>query len=153
MHRYARPDTPHAAQGWHFLTGDEASIKQLAQAVGFRYAYNAAEKTYAHPAGAILLTPGGHVSRYLYGMDFAPNDVRLALAESSQNKISSPVTAVLLLCYHYDPSTGRYSNVALGAVRAGGVLTLLGLGSFLAVMWRRDLKRTPPAGPHPGTGG
>ncbi len=138
MQRYTRPDAPNAADGWHFLTGDQETITRLTQAVGFRYAYDALSKDYAHPVGAILLTPDGHMARYLYGMDFPPNDLRLAINEASQGKVSTPVDPVLLLCYHYDIATGRYTNVALGAVRAGGILTLLGLGTFLGVMWRRE---------------
>lgn len=141
IHRYARRDVTNAAGGWHFLTGDKATIDQLAQTVGFRYAYDAAQKDYAHPIGSILLTSQGQVARYLYGMDFAPNDLRLGLVEASQNKISRPVDAVLLLCYHYSLTTGRYTAQVMTFVRAGGILTVLALGSFMTVMWRRDLKR------------
>lgn len=145
IHRYARVDVQDPAAGWHFLSGDEASIRQLAQTVGFRYAYNAQQKDYAHPAGAILLTPDGRVARYLYGMDFPPNDLRLALVEASQRKIATPIDAVLLLCYHYDAATGRYNAAVMTAVRVVGVLTMLVLGTFLTIMWRRDLRgRTPP---------
>ncbi len=159
LHRYARPDAPNAADGWHFLTGDQAAITQLTQIVGFHYAYDSLAKDYAHPVGVVLLTPDGRVARYLYGMDFPANDVRLALTEASQRKISTPVEAVLLLCYHYDVGRGRYTNIALGAVRAGGVLTLLGMGALLGTMLLREFRGRaairPPAdgvasGVHPG---
>jgi protein SCO1/2 len=140
LHRYSRPDAPNAADGWHFLTGDQATITQLTQVVGFHYAYDSLAKDYAHPVGVILLTPDGRAARYLYGMDFPANDVRLALAEASQGKISTPVEAVLLLCYHYDVAQGRYSNIALGAVRAGGVLTLLGMGTLIGGMLFREFR-------------
>lgn len=140
LHRYERPDAPNGADGWHFLTGEQASITALTEAVGLKYAYSEASKSFAHPVGVVLLTPEGRIARYLYGMDFPPNDLRLALYEASQGKISSPITPILLLCYSYDVVTGRYTNVALGLVRAGGVATILGLGVFLGVMFRRDLK-------------
>ncbi len=147
MHRYARRDALHAAGAWHFLTGDESSIESLAQTVGFKYAWDPVQGDYAHPVGAILLTPDGKTSRYLYGMDFPPNDLRLGLVEASQRKISTPVDAILLLCYHYSLTAGRYSAAVMTAIRIGGILTLLALGSFMAVMWRRDLRgRNRPAG-------
>lgn len=140
VRRYKRPDAPDGADGWHFLTADDPVIHRLTEAVGLKYAYDAQSKSFAHPVGVILLTPEGRIAWYLYGMDFPPNDLRLAIYEASQGKISSPITPVLLLCYHYDVSTGRYTNIALGLVRAGGVLTMLMLGSFIGVMWRRDLR-------------
>jgi protein SCO1 len=151
LHRYKRPDAPNGADGWHFLTGDQASITALTEAVGLKYAYSEAAKSFAHPVGVVLLTPQGRIARYLYGMDFPPNDLRLALYEASQGQISNPITPILLLCYHYDVVTGRYTNVAMGLVRAGGVVTILGLGAFLGIMFRRDLKGRnddrPPAQP------
>jgi protein SCO1 len=140
VHRYKRPDAPNGADGWHFLTGDDTSIHLLTQAVGLHYAYDAASKDYAHPVGVIVLTPEGKIARYLYGMDFPPNDLRLAIYEASQGKISDPITPILLLCYHYDIATGRYTNVALTLVRTGGVLTVLGLGTFIGVMLRRETR-------------
>ena len=103
------------------------------------------------PTGLVVLTPDGTVSRYLYGLDFAPNDLRLALVEASQGQIATAVDRVLLLCYHYDPENGRYSSLVLTAVRGGGFATLAGLGLLLGVLWRRDLRtsrRAPPAQDH-----
>jgi protein SCO1/2 len=137
---YLRPyPHPGIETGWHFLTGDQAAITELADAVGFRYAYDAEQHEYAHPSGLVVLTPDGTISRYLYGLDFPPSDLRLALVEASHRQIASAVDRVLLLCYHYDPETGRYSSLVLAAVRAGGAATLAGLGLLLGVLWRRDL--------------
>jgi protein SCO1/2 len=135
LRRYARPG---AAEGWHFLTGEEASIERLTQAVGFHYAYDAKRDQYAHASGIILLTPQGKIARYFFGVEFAPRDLRLGLVEASANKIGSLVDQVMLLCYHYDPTTGKYSATVLNLVRLGGVLTVLALGTFMLVMWRRD---------------
>jgi protein SCO1/2 len=130
-----------AGPGWHFLTGEQASILSLTQAVGFHYAYDARDDEYEHPTGVVVLTPQGKIARYLYGVDFPAKDLRLALTEASQGKIGSPVEQILLYCYHYDPVTGRYSVAAMNLVQAGGILTVIGLGGFLFVMFRRDLKR------------
>jgi protein SCO1/2 len=124
--------------GWHLLTGDQDAIASLTDAVGFRYAYDDEQHEYAHPSGAVVLTPDGTISRYLYGLDFPPNDLRLALVEASQQKIATAVDRVLLLCYHYDPEQGRYSNAVLAVVRGGGVATLVGLGLLLGLLWRRE---------------
>jgi protein SCO1/2 len=132
--------------GWHFLTGDQETITRLTEAVGFNYVYDAEQHEYAHPAGLVVLTPAGVVSRYLYGLDFEPNDLRLALVDASQQQIATAVDRVLLLCYHYDPENGRYSSVVLTAVRGGGVATLIGLGSLLGLLWRRDLRRSRGGG-------
>ncbi|MFN2599255.1 MAG: cytochrome c oxidase subunit II [Pyrinomonadaceae bacterium] len=136
--RYGRAG---ARDGWHFLTGDEANIRQLAQSVGFHYAYDPSTGQYAHAAGIVILTPEGRVARYLYGIEYAPKDLRLALVEASHNEIGSPVDQVLLLCYHYDVATGRYAPVAVGLMRAGGALSILILGSLIFVMLRGDRKK------------
>ena len=140
LHRYKRPDAPDGADGWHFLTGEQAAITALTDSVGLKYAYDSRSKSFAHPVGVVLLTPEGRIARYLYGMDFPPRDLRLALYEASQGKISNPITPILLLCYHYDVSTGKYTNIALSLVRAGGVLTVLTLGTFIGVMLLRDFR-------------
>src|SRR4029079_2460301 len=103
----------------HFLPGDQAAITSLTDAVGFRYTFDPDQHEYAHPAGLIVLTPDGTVSRYLYGLDFEPNDLRLALAESGQQQIATVTDRVLLLCYHYDPQNGRYSSLVLRIVQGG----------------------------------
>jgi len=140
---------PGAAAGWHFLTGDEPSIAALTQAIGFRYAWDEASKQYAHASGIVVLTPAGRISHYFFGVEFAPRDLRLALVEASGEHIGSLVDQLLLFCFHYDPATGRYSRVALNAVRAGGVLTLAVLVTFVALMLRRDAKRTRRPAPLP----
>ena len=135
VEHYGRPQT---AAGWHFLTGDESSIKPLAEALGFRYAYDANIKQYAHGAAMYVATPKGIVSRYLLGIDFAPRDLRLALVEASNNVLGSVVDQVLLLCYHYDPSTGKYGAATLNAVRIGFVATVTGFLAFLFVSLKRE---------------
>ena len=137
LRRYAKSST-----GWHFLTGAEPEIKQLAQAVGFRYAYDPRSKQYAHASAIMVLTPSGRLSKYFYGIEYAPRDLRLGLVEASENKIGSPVDQLLLYCYHYDPSTGKYSAMVLNIVRLAGALTLLIFVPILIWMWRRDLSRS-----------
>ena len=137
LRRYAKSST-----GWHFLTGAEPQIRQLAEAVGFRYAYDPLTKQYAHASAIMVLTPGGRLSRYFYGIEYAPRDLRLGLVEASENKIGSPADQLLLYCYHYDPSTGKYSAIVMNIVRLAGALTLLIFGSLLIWMWRRDLQRS-----------
>jgi protein SCO1/2 len=133
-----RLGNPEAGKSWHLLTGKEPEIKRLADSVGFRYAYDEATKQYAHAAGVVLLTPEGRISKYFYGSDFAPRDLRLGLVDSTNGTIGTAVDQFLLYCFHYDPQTGKYSTAVLNIVRLGGVITLLCLGTFLAVMWRRD---------------
>jgi protein SCO1/2 len=132
---YGRPQT---AAGWHFLTGAESSIKPLAEAIGFRYAYDENLKQYAHGAAIYVATPAGVVSRYLLGIDFAPRDLRLALVEASGNALGTVADQVLLLCYHYDPASGKYGAATLNAVRVGFVLTVSGFLGFLFVSLRRE---------------
>jgi protein SCO1/2 len=127
-----------AAAGWHFLTGDEASISQLTRAVGFRYTYLPEKKQFAHAAGVMVLTPDGILSRYFYGVEFAPRDLKFGLMDAADRKIGSPVDQLMLFCFQYDPSTGRYTSVVMTVIRLGGVLTLLALGAFMFRTWRRD---------------
>jgi len=127
-----------AENGWHFLTGDEKTIQQLTQAVGFRYAYDENTQQYQHPSGIMILTPDGKLSRYFYGIEYAPRDVRLGLIEASAGKIGSPVDQVLLLCFHYDPTTGKYGLVITRALQLGGLATMLALGVFMLISSRRD---------------
>lgn len=127
--------------GWHFLTGEEAQIKTLANAVGFRYAYDPKTKLFAHASAIMVLTPQGRLSRYLYGVDFAARDMRLALVEASENRIGTPVDQILLFCYHYDPVTGKYGAAALSLMRFAGIGFVFILTAFLIVMWRRDMRR------------
>lgn len=127
-----------AERGWHFLTGDEANIKTLMDALGFRYKYIPESKQFAHASGVMVATPDGKLSRYLYGVEYEPRHMRLALVEASQGKIGSPVDQFLLFCYHYDPATGKYSAAALNIIRLLGVLTLVALFSFIFVSARRS---------------
>jgi protein SCO1/2 len=132
---YGRPG---AAQGWHFLTGDEPQIKQLADAVGFRYAYDPDSKQFAHAAGIMLLTPQGKISRYYYGVQYPVRDLRLGLVEASQGKIGSPVDRILLFCYHYDPHTGKYGLLISRIIQLAGILTVLIGGIFLILLFRGE---------------
>jgi protein SCO1/2 len=135
VNHYGRPAT---AGGWHFLTGTDASIKPLADALGFRYAYDANLRQYAHGAAIYVATPTGVVARYFMGIDFAPRDLRLALVEASHNRLGSIADQVLLLCYHYDPATGKYGAATLTAVRIGFIATVTGFLTFLFISLRRE---------------
>jgi protein SCO1/2 len=128
---------PGAAAGWHFLTGDQESIKQITDAVGFRYHYDEATKQFAHASAIMVVTPQGKLSRYYYGIDYSARDLRLGLIESAQNKIGSPVDQLLLYCYHYDPATGKYGAVVMNMVRLGGVATIMGILALLILLRRR----------------
>jgi protein SCO1/2 len=132
---------PTAEAGVHFLTGRQASIDRLADAIGFRYVYDEAIDQYAHPASIMVLTPQGKVSKYLYGVQFAPMDFRLAVTSAGDGEIGTFVDQALLYCFHYDPATGKYSLAILSFVRIGAVLTLAGLGAFLFVHLRRDRRQ------------
>lgn len=135
LRRYGRPDTAH---GWHFLTGDDASIHALTNAVGFHYRFDPATRQFAHASGIYIATPQGRLSRYFYGVDYSPRDIRLGLVEASQNKIGNPVDQVLLYCYHYDPATGKYGAIALNMVRIGGAVFVLFGAGLLFILFRRD---------------
>ncbi len=127
--------------GWHFLTGTQSSIQAVTQAVGFHYRWDPVNKIFIHASGIMLLTPEGRISRYLYGVYYEPKDLELGMVESSHNRIGSPVDEILLLCYHYDPKTGKYGAVVLNILRLGAILTLLVLGSVLFVFWRLELRK------------
>jgi protein SCO1 len=146
--RYRRPG---AEQGWHFLVGDQTPIERLAASVGFRYQFDKASNQFAHGAGIVVLTPEGKVSRYFYGIDYPPTSLRLALVESAAHKIGSPVDQFLLLCFHYDPLTGRYGLAISRLLTWSGIATLLVLGTFLALMIRRErrMPRLMPLAPRP----
>ncbi len=145
----ARLGQPGAEGGWHFLTGTQDSIQQLADAVGFRYFYDETIDQYAHAAGILVLTPGGELARYFYGIEFNPSDLRLGLVEASGNKIGSPVDQLLLLCYHFDPTTGKYTGLVMTALRISGVVTLLVLGASIALLSRRSGQAGSPPGAAP----
>jgi protein SCO1 len=135
-------DRPGAEQGWHFLTGPEASSKTLSDAVGFHYIFDSINNQYAHGSAIMILTPEGRVARYFYGIDYPARDVRFGLEEASNRRIGSPVDAVLLYCYHYDPSNGKYGMVIMNVLRLAGIATVASLAIFMIAMFRRDFKVT-----------
>jgi len=135
LRRYKRPG---AAAAWHFLTGDAAAIRRLTGAVGFRYVWDERTKQYAHASGVMVLTADGRLARYLYGVEYAPKDLRFAIVEASQGRILSPVDRLLLYCYHYDPELGRYGKSVMALLRVGGVLTLAAIGAMIFGLRRRD---------------
>ena len=139
MRRYLKDPK---ASSIHFLTGREASVKALTSAVGFRYAWDTATTQFAHPAAMTVLTADGRVSRYLYGVEFAPRDVKLALVEASEGRIGSIVEQAMLFCYHYDPERGRYGFVIMNIVRAAGALTVLLIGGWIVLSLRRERRQT-----------
>jgi protein SCO1/2 len=142
--RYGHPET---AAGWHFLTGDLGSIKRVTDAVGFRYMWDVHTAQFAHASAIYVLTPEGKLSKYFYGIDYSPKDMRLGLIEASNNKIGNPVDQIMLFCYHFDPHAAKYTPFALGLLRVAGAATVLTLGGFVFIMLRRDSrqKRSRPA--------
>jgi protein SCO1/2 len=137
LSRYRRPE---AEQGWHFLTGRKDQIDALAAAAGFRYAWDAEHQQFAHGSGIMLLTPDGRLSQYYYGIEYAPKSIQLGLIEASQGKIGNLVDQVLLYCFHYDPTRGRYGAAIFNILRICAAATLLLLGGFMFVMFRRDIR-------------
>jgi cytochrome c oxidase subunit II len=136
-----------AAAGWHFLTGDPKPIDALTRAVGFRYAYDPMLNQYAHASGVVILTPKGRVARYFYGIEYAPRDLRFGLIEAAEERIGSPVDQVLLLCYQYDPKTGKYSAAVMKSLRLGGVVTLIGVVALLFALNRKAKRGRRSADP------
>jgi protein SCO1 len=135
LKRYQRPG---AAAGWHFLTGEPEQITRLTQAVGFRYTWDERTRQYAHPSGVVVLTPEGRIARYLFGIEYAPKDLRFALVEASEGRVGGVVDQAILYCYQYDPMTGKYGTAILRLLRVASVLTLAALGTFIFTMWRRE---------------
>jgi protein SCO1/2 len=140
--RYGRAN---AAAGWHFLAGQPDSINALTKAVGFQYQYDAKSNQYAHATAIMVLTPQGRISRYFYGVDFPPKDLRMGLVEASQGKIGNAVDAVLLYCYHYNPETGKYGAMVANILRLAAATTVFLLGGLLFILWRLDLSVTNKA--------
>jgi len=134
-------DRPGAEAGWHFLTGEQPQIDALADAIGWHYQYDPKIDQFAHAAGIVLVTPLGRISQYYYGVEFSARDMRLGIIEASGNRIGSLADQVLLYCYHYDPRTGKYGAVIYNVVRLAGAATVLILGSFLFIMFRREATR------------
>ncbi len=130
-----------AETGWHFLTGDRDSIRELADSVGFAYRYVESRGEYAHSAAIFVLTPDGKISRYLYGIVFEPTTLKLSLLEASAGKIGTIADRVVLYCFHYDADEGRYAPVARNIMKLGGALTVVVLGIALAIFWRLESRR------------
>jgi protein SCO1 len=138
------------SSGWHFLTGSEPSTKSLTKAIGFRYAYDPTSGQFAHASVVVVLTPEGKISRYFFGIDYAPRDLRLALVEASRGEIGGVVDQLILYCYHYDPATGRYGVVIMNVLRLGGIATVALIGGFMLWSFRQDRRsRRPGAGATP----
>ena len=154
LQRYKRPG---ADRAWHFLTGDRPSIARATSAAGFRFVWDDQLKQFAHPTGIIVLTPEGRVARYLFGIEYGPRDLRLAIVDASAGKVGSKIDAFLLYCYHYDPMTGRYGLAIMRTLRISGVITVGALALFVGVMLRRERRTRHPAlgtrhqAPAPGT--
>jgi protein SCO1/2 len=145
MSRFARPATE---PGWHFLTGSKESIDAVTKAANFRFTYDPKTKLFGHASGILLLTPDGRISRYFFGVDYPSSHVRLGLVDASAGKIGTPVDHVLLFCYQYDPTKGRYSATILSVIRMGGVVTLLCMIIGFVIFRRRDHR----AGGHRSSG-
>jgi protein SCO1/2 len=135
LERYKNEGASRAA---HFLTASQQSIDRLTKAAGFRYVWDTQTQQFAHPTGVIVLTPDGHLARYLFGIEYGPRDLQLALVEASAGKVGSVVDTLLLYCYHYDPMTGRYGVAIMRTLRIAGASTVLGLAAFVVIMLRRE---------------
>jgi len=139
LRAYRRPT---AEQAWHFLTGSRESIKTVTDAVGFRYVYDEKQQQYIHASGLVVASPDGRLSRYFYGVEYAPKDLRLAMIDAAGGKTGSPTAKILMYCFQYDATTGRYSLAIMRLLRVAAALTILTLGTFMFVMLRRDRKAT-----------
>ena len=136
LSHFRRPET---ASGWHFLTGSKESIEAATKAANFRFTFDAKSNLFAHASGVLLLTPDGRISRYFYGVEYPGRDMRLGLVDASAGKIGSPIDHVLLFCYHYDPTTAKYSASILKIIRVGGILTILCIVGGILIFRRRDV--------------
>ena len=134
IEKYRRPS---GATGWHFLTADQGTIQRIAEAVGFRYTYDQETDQFVHASAIMVLTPDGRLSRYFYGVEYPPRDLRLGLVEASQHRIGNPVDQSLLFCFHYDPATGKYGLLITRAVRIAGTLTVFAMIAGIFLLSRR----------------
>jgi protein SCO1/2 len=148
----ARYKQPGAAAAWHFLTGDQPSIDRVTEAAGFRYVWDKETQQFAHPTGVIVLTPDGKLARYLFGIEYGPRDLRMAIVDASAGQVGNPVDSLLLYCYHYDPMTGRYGVAIMRTMRIAGAATVLLLGTFIFVMVRREKHAAAPGTQHQARG-
>lgn len=137
LNRYGRPG---AENGWHFLTGTQSEIDQVTQAVGFNYQFDEASNQFAHAGGVMIITPEGKISRYLYGIDYAPKDLKFALMDSAEGNIGNPAEQLYLYCFHYDPATGKYGLQILSVMRLMAIATIVGIVGMFFVFWRSNKK-------------
>ncbi len=140
LNRYGRGSA--AENGWHFLTGTQSEIDRVTEAVGFNYEYDEATEQFAHAGGVMIITPDGKTSRYIYGIDYAPKDLKFALMDSAEGKIGNPVEQLYLYCFHYNPATGKYGLAILSVLRLMAIATVLGLGGMVFIFWRRDKSKS-----------
>lgn len=133
----ARYERENAENGWHFLTGTQSEIDKVTKAVGFNYQFDEATNQFAHAGGITLITPDGKISKYFYGIDYAPKDLKLGLMEASEGKIGNPAEKLYLYCFHYDPATGKYGLAILKVLRLMAIATILGLGGMIFIFWKR----------------
>ncbi|HLX69386.1 MAG TPA: SCO family protein [Verrucomicrobiae bacterium] len=138
LQRYGRSG---AAAGWHFLTGDEANIRKLADEIGFHYAYDPTVKQYAHPSGLVILTPEGKVSKYFFGVSFSAPELFAALQNATGRQIGSPIERLVLLCFHYSPIKGKYGALIMATLRVLAAVTVVGMAWFAIVAFGRERKR------------
>ena len=143
VERYGRDG---GENGWHFLTGTADAIDAATKAAGFGFKWDEKSNQFAHAGGIMITTPDGKLARYLYGIDYSPKDLKLGIVESSENKVGSPVDKLLLYCYHYDPSTGKYGLAILRIIRAFAVVMLIGMGAMAFVFWRKNKRRSVDSG-------
>jgi protein SCO1/2 len=148
LSRFARPGTE---MGWHFLTGSKESIEAVSKAANFRFSYDPKTRLFGHASGILLLTPNGRISRYFFGVDYPPSNVRLGLVDASSGKIGTPVDHILLFCYQYDPTKARYSATILSVIRMGGVVTLLSMAIGFVIFRRRDHRARMNGNSGPGS--
>lgn len=141
VNRYGRDGS---AAGWHFLTGEKSAIEEVTQSAGFTYAWDEASKQYVHASGIFILTPQGEIARVLYGIDYTPRDVRLALVEAAGGTIGGAIDQLLLYCYHYNPLTGKYGLAIMTSLRLAGLSTVLAMTTFIITMLRRERRGSHP---------
>lgn len=144
LKRYGRHGTEN---GWHFLVGGAPAISKLSTAVGFQFAYDAALRQYAHPAGIVVLTPEGRVAKYFFGVAYPASELSAALKDAGAHHVGSPVRQLLILCFQHMPLVGKNSAAIMGAVRGLAVLTMFGIGAYVVFAWRREKRRSPPMPP------
>lgn len=139
LERYGRPGSE---KGWHFLTGTEESIAAVTSAAGFSFKWDEKSGQFAHAAGVMVATPEGKMSRYYYGIDYSPKDLKFGIMESAESKVGNPAEQLLLYCYHYDPATGKYGLAILRVMRLGGIATLIGMAAVGFMFWKRNKRKT-----------